>query len=81
MVRNQDCEGKNRSIVSLDGGLVNKETKTKAVADTRKQIAAGTIPGPTKYSPPYPDCWKKYNQLSKALKIQANAPALVARFQ
>jgi hypothetical protein len=81
MVRNQDCEGKNWSIVSLDGGLVNKETKTKAIADTRKQIAAGTIPGPTKYSPPYPDSWKKYNQLNKALKIQANAPALVARFQ
>ena len=68
-------------MVSLDGGLVIKETKTKAVAETKKQIAAGTIPGPTKYSPPYPDCWKKYNQLTKALRILANAPALVALFQ
>ena len=73
IVRNQECEGKKRSMVSLAGGSVSKETRTKAVNETRKQIAAGTMPGPTKYSPPYPDCWKKYNQLINALRIQANA--------
>jgi len=36
-----------------------REIRIMDPADKKKQIAAGTIPGPTKYSPPYPDWWKK----------------------
>ena len=54
-IRNQDWDGKNRSMVDFAGGTENRDTTIKEVADATKQIAAGTIPGPTKYSPPYPD--------------------------
>ena len=39
-------------MVCEDGGLVASETTAIADAETAKQMATGTIPGPTMYSPP-----------------------------
>lgn len=42
-------------MVELRGGVVIKEKPINAKEEAKKQMAAGVIPGPTKYSPPYPD--------------------------